>query len=38
MSLPTYLFYKSGQDVARLSGGDIRIQDIEEQLRKAFTS
>ena len=38
MSLPTYLFYKGGQDVARLSGGDIRIQDIEEQLGKALSS
>lgn len=34
LSLPTYLFYKNGEDVARLTGGEIRIQDIEEQVRK----
>lgn len=33
MSLPTYLFYKNGEGVARVSGGDIKIQDIEAQLR-----
>ncbi len=34
LSLPTYLFYKNGEDVARLTGGEIKIQDIEEQVRK----
>lgn len=34
LSLPTYLFYKNGADVARLAGAEIRIQDIEEQVRK----
>lgn len=34
MSLPTYLFYKNGEGVARLAGGKIKIQDIEEQLKK----
>jgi len=34
LGLPTYLFYKNGASVARLSGGEIRIQDIEEQVRK----
>ncbi|MCC7485664.1 MAG: thioredoxin family protein [Burkholderiales bacterium] len=36
LSLPTYLFYRNGENVARLAGGDIRIQDIEEQLRKVL--
>ena len=34
MGLPTYLFYKNGESVARLTGGEIKIQDIEEQVRK----
>lgn len=34
ISLPTYLFYKNGEGVARVSGGDIKIQDIEVELRK----
>ena len=34
LSLPTYLFYKNGESVARLAGGEIRIQDIEEQVKK----
>ena len=34
LGLPTYLFYKSGEGVARLTGGEIKIQDIEEQVRK----
>ena len=29
--LPAYLFYKNGAEVARLAGGEIRIQDIEQQ-------
>ena len=33
-SLPTYLFYKNGESVARLTGGEIRIRDIEEQLAR----
>jgi thioredoxin 1 len=33
MGLPTYLFYKNGESVARLAGGEIKIQDIEEQVR-----
>ncbi len=36
LSLPTYLFYKTGESVARLAGGEIRIQDIEEQVRKVL--
>jgi thioredoxin len=34
LSLPTYLFYKNGAGVARLTGAEIRIQDIEEQVSK----
>jgi thioredoxin 1 len=33
MSLPTFLFFKDGKEVDRLSG-DITIQSIEECLRK----
>ena len=35
LALPTYLFYKNGEGVARLTGGEIKIQDIEEQVNKA---
>ena len=31
--LPTYVFYKNGSHVARLTGATIRIQDIEEQVK-----
>jgi len=34
MGLPTYLFYKNGESVGKLSGAEIKIQDIEEQVRK----
>lgn len=34
LGLPTYLFYKNGEGMGRLSGGEIRIQDIEEYVRK----
>jgi thioredoxin 1 len=34
LGLPTYLFYKSGQGVGRLTGGDLKIQDIEDQIKK----
>ena len=34
LSLPTYLFYRNGESVARVSGGEIRIQDIEGELSK----
>ncbi len=36
LGLPTYLFYKNGQGVGRLTGGDLKIQDIEEQLKKVL--
>jgi|SRR5579862_4015620 thioredoxin 1 len=34
LALPTYLFYKNGESVGKLAGGEIRIQDIEEQINK----
>lgn len=34
LGLPTYLFYKNGQGVGRLTGGDLKIQDIEDQIKK----
>ncbi len=34
LGLPTYLFYKNGEGVARLSGAQISIEDIEEHVRK----
>src|SRR5450756_243271 len=33
LGLPTYLFYRNGEDVARLTGAEIKIQDIEEQVK-----
>jgi len=32
--LPTYLFYKNGEEIERLSGGDLTIKDIEASLKK----
>src|SRR4051812_14003593 len=34
LSLPTFLFYKKGEGVARVSGPDLKIQDIEGELKK----
>jgi thioredoxin 1 len=34
LGLPTYLFYKNGEGVARLTGGELKIQDIEEQMKR----
>ncbi len=34
LGLPTYLFYKNGEGIARLAGGEIKIQDIEEQVKQ----
>jgi len=34
LGLPTYLVYKDGQEVERLTGGDLTISDIEEALKK----
>ena len=38
LGLPTYLFYKNGASVARLTGAELKIQDIEEQMKKMVTS
>ena len=32
--LPTFLFYKSGKEVERLSGNSLRIEEIEEAVKK----
>ena len=37
LGLPTYLFYKNGEGIGRLSGGDLRVQEIEEELKKILT-
>jgi thioredoxin 1 len=34
LGLPTYLFYKDGKEVERLTGGDLAIRDIEASIRK----
>ncbi|NPV89473.1 MAG: thioredoxin [Firmicutes bacterium] len=36
ISLPTFLFYKGGQEVGRLTGNDLSIQAIEETLEQAM--
>ncbi len=32
--LPTYLFYKDGEEIERLTGGDLSIKDIEASIKK----
>jgi thioredoxin 1 len=32
--LPTFLFYKNGKEVDRLTGGDLKINDIEGSINK----
>lgn len=32
--LPTFLFYKNGKEVDRLTGGDLKINNIEESIKK----
>jgi hypothetical protein len=34
LGLPTYLFYKNGKEVDRLSGGSLTIADIEESAKR----
>jgi thioredoxin 1 len=34
MGLPSFLFYRDGKEVNRLSGGEISIAQIEELLKK----
>ena len=34
LGLPTYLFYKHGKEVHRLTGGDLTIADIEASVKK----
>lgn len=32
--LPTFLFYKNGKEVDRLSGNNLKIEEIEEAVKK----
>ncbi len=34
LGLPTFLFYKKGEEVSRLTGGTLKIQDIAEEVKK----
>ena len=34
LGLPTYLFYKNGKEVDRLTGGGLTIADIEEAVKR----
>ena len=34
LGLPTFLFYKNGEGIGRLTGQDLQIQDIEEEVKK----
>ena len=34
LGLPTFLFYKKGQEVDRLSGGGLKIEEIEASVKK----
>ncbi len=34
LGLPTFLFYKNGQEVDRLSGGVLKIEEIEASVKK----
>jgi thioredoxin 1 len=34
IGLPTFLFYRDGKEVDRLSGGELSIKHIEESLKK----
>ena len=34
LGLPTFLFYKNGEGIGRVTGQDLQIQDIEEEVKK----
>lgn len=36
LSLPTFLIYKNGESIARLTGQDLKIQDIETEINKVI--
>lgn len=36
LGLPTYLLYKNGENIGRLTGGELKIQDIEDLVKKAL--
>jgi thioredoxin 1 len=37
LGLPTFLFYKNGQEVDRLSGGSLKIEEIETSVEKIIS-
>ena len=37
LGLPTFLVYKDGKEVDRLSGNDLKIEDIEAAIKKVIT-
>jgi thioredoxin 1 len=37
LGLPTYLFYKDGQELARLSGESLGLSDIEKSVKKIIS-
>lgn len=36
LGLPTYLLYKNGENIGRITGGELKIQDIEDLLKRAL--
>ncbi len=34
LSLPTFLFYKDGKEITRLTGGEVSVQMIEHSIQK----
>ncbi len=36
LALPTFLFYKDGKEVSRLSGNNVSLQAIEDNLKELF--
>ncbi len=36
LGLPTYLLYRNGESIGRLTGGELKIQDIEDLLKKSL--
>jgi thioredoxin 1 len=34
LKLPTYLFYRGGKEVDRLTGDDLKVEEIEEAVKK----
>jgi thioredoxin 1 len=36
LGLPTFLLYKNGKEIDRLSGGNLKITDLEDSLKKVL--